>query len=271
MVGVRRGNREVPERPAHAHGQMPRSLVVPAVVGAVVLVLPLAALVSRIDGSVSAGIATSEVADALILSAVTALITTVVCLLIGGPLAFVIARAPHVISGALRALAVIALILPPVAAGLGVRGVLGPGTTDGWLDAIGLEAPVVVAIVCAQTAVSLPVLVLVVDAALRAVGRETEFTAASLGAGRWRVLSRVTLPAAGPGIVAAVLLCFARAIGEFGATAVAAPGGGTAPVVLFAASGEAGAGFAAALSLVMLVLAVLVAIALRAWWSGETR
>jgi len=254
-------------------GQLPRTLVIPAVVGAIALVLPLAALLLRVEWStVVAEIGSAELLDPLGLSALTGLIATAVCLVVGAPLALVIARAPRAIAGTLRVLAVTALILPPVVSGFGVRALLDPAAFPGQaLGAWVADLSPFVLVVTAQVAVSLPVLVLVLDQALRTAGRDTEFVAAGLGAGRWRVFWRVTLPAAAPGIWAAVLLCFARAIGEFGATALAATEARTAALSLFAAGVGSGQAFAAALSLVLLVVALLVAVALRSWRAEASR
>ncbi|MGU7592522.1 molybdate ABC transporter permease subunit, partial [Enterobacter hormaechei] len=90
---------------------------------------------------------------------------------------------------------------------------------NGWFGGLGLPFTTA-AVVLAQVFVALPFLVLAVEGALRSTGVEVERTAASLGASRATILRRVTLPLAAPGIVAGVVLCFARAIGEFGATAL---------------------------------------------------
>jgi molybdate transport system permease protein len=127
------------------------------------------------------------------------------------------------------------------------------------------------AVVLAQVFVALPFLVLAVEGTVRARGVDYEHTAAALGAGRWRTLTRVTLPLAAPGLVAGVVLCFARAVGEFGATALFAgnaPGvTQTMPLAIYAAFNGAGVsqGPAVALALLLLVTAVGVLLLVRGW------
>jgi molybdate transport system permease protein len=125
--------------------------------------------------------------------------------------------------------------------------------------------------VLAQTFVAMPFLVLALEGSLRTTGVGYEQTAAALGAGRWTILRRVTLPLAAPGLIAGVILCFARAIGEFGATALFAgnaPGvTQTMPLAIYTAFNGAGVsqGTAVALSLLLLVTAVAVLLLVRAW------
>nr|BFF08781.1 hypothetical protein GCM10025699_00840 [Microbacterium flavescens] len=127
------------------------------------------------------------------------------------------------------------------------------------------------AVVLAQTFVALPFLVLALEGSLRTTGVGYEQAAAGLGAGRWTILGRVTLPLAAPGLVAGIVLCFARAIGEFGATALFAgnaPGvTQTMPLAIYTAFNGAGVsqGTAVALSLLLLVTAIGVLLLVRAW------
>lgn len=130
------------------------------------------------------------------------------------------------------------------------------------------------AVVIAQTFVALPFLVLALEGSLRSTGIGYEQAAAALGAGRWRILWRVTLPLAAPGLIAGIVLCFARAIGEFGATALFAgnaPGvTQTMPLAIYTAFNGAGVsqGTAVALSLLLLTTAVAVLLLVRAWRPG---
>jgi molybdate transport system permease protein len=129
--------------------------------------------------------------------------------------------------------------------------------------------------VLAQVFVALPFLVLALEGAVRARGTDYERTAATLGASRWRILLRVTLPLAAPGLVAGVILSFARAIGEFGATALFAgnaPGvTQTMPLAIYTAFTGAGVsqGSAVALSLMLLVTVVGVLLLVRGWRSDR--
>lgn len=261
-----------------ARGHVPQILAVPAVLGLALLVVPLTALVGRVRWETLWGDVTSpEALSALLLSLQTGLVATVVCLILGVPLALLIARAGARTAAALRALVTVPLVLPPMVGGVallflfGRRGWLGPA-----LDAAGLQVPfTTAAVVLAQTFVALPFLVLALEGSLRATGAGYEQTAAALGAGRWRVLWRVTLPLAAPGLVAGTVLCFARAVGEFGATALFAgnaPGvTQTMPLAIYTAFNGAGVsqGTAVALSLLLLVTALAVLLSVRAWRPSE--
>ena len=256
-------------------GTLPRVLAIPAVVGLALLVLPLCALVGRVDWATLPADVTSPTAlSALGLSLGTALIATLVCVVLGVPFALVIARANARVSAVLRAIVTVPLVLPPMVGGVallflfGRQGMLG-GLLEAWW---GIRIPFTsVAVVIAQVFVALPFLVLALEGAVRARGIDHELTAATLGAGRWRTLTRVTLPLAAPGLVAGVVLCFARAIGEFGATALFAgnaPGvTQTMPLAIYTAFNGAGVtqGSAVALSLLLLVAAVAVLLLVRGW------
>jgi len=260
-------------------GFVPQILVVPAVFGLALLVVPLTALVGRVQWSTLWADVTSPAAlSALALSVQTGVLATAVCVVIGVPLALLIARAGARSAALLRAFVTVPLVLPPMVGGVallflfGRSGWLGP-TLAGW----GIQIPfTTTAVVLAQTFVALPFLVLALEGSLRATGVGYEQTAAALGAGRWRILWRVTLPLAAPGLVAGVVLCFARAVGEFGATALFAgnaPGvTQTMPLAIYTAFNGAGVtqGTAVALSLLLLVTAITVLLLVRAWRPAAT-
>jgi len=261
-------------------GQLPRVLAVPALLGLAMLVVPLAALVGRVDwATVWSDITSPEALDALWLSVRTAFLATIVCLVLGVPLAILIARAGRGTAAVLRALVTIPLVLPPMVGGVALLLLFGP---TGWggelLGRIGVQLPfTTAAVVIAQVFVALPFLVLALEGSLRAIGTDYETAAAGLGAGRWRILARVTLPLAAPGLVAGTVLCFARAVGEFGATALFAgnaPGvTRTMPLAIYTSFNGAGLsqGTAVALSLLLLVTAVAVLLLVRAWRPGAVR
>ncbi len=262
-------------------GFVPPVLAVPAIVGLALLVLPLAALVGRVDWTTLwTDISSPAAVSALVLSLVTGLIATACCVVLGVPLALVIARSGPRISAVLRAVVTIPLVLPPMVGGvallflLGRTGPLGVLLDDWWGIRIPFTTP---AVVIAQTFVALPFLVLALEGAMRTVGVEYERTAATLGARRWTILWRVTLPLAAPGLVAGVVLCFARAIGEFGATALFAgnaPGvTQTMPLAIYTAFNGSGVdqGTAVALALLLLVAAIAVLLLVRAWRPGAQR
>nr|MBO2503421.1 ABC transporter permease subunit [Thermoanaerobacterales bacterium] len=137
-------------------------------------------------------------------------------------------------------------------------------------DATGFVLPFTIwGVIAANTFVALPFLVLTVESGLRAVDTRYEEAAATLGAGRWTVLRRVTLPQAAPSIVAGAVLCFARALGEFGATVTFAGNlqgrTQTMPLAVFVAL-ESDREAAIALSLVLVAVSLAVLVPLRDRW-----
>ncbi|SDQ23855.1 ABC transporter permease [Microbacterium sp. cf332] len=270
----------VADRVRTEQGYLPRVLIVPAVVGLALLVVPLSALVGRLDvATVWADITSPQAVSALALSLQTAVAATALCILLGVPLALTIARAGPRSAAVLRAVVTVPLVLPPMVGGVALLFLFG---RTGWLGTalgeVGIRVPfTTAAVVLAQAFVALPFLVLALEGALRATGVRYEQAAAALGAGRWRILWRVTLPLAAPGLIAGVVLCFARALGEFGATALFAgnaPGvTQTMPLAIYTAFNGAGVsqGTAVALSLLLLVTAIAVLLLVRAWRPGGAR
>lgn len=267
----------VPARRVHATPG-PGLLLLPALLAAAFLILPLVALLVRAPYRQLPGLLSQpEVRSALRLSLQSAGAATLLCLLLGLPLAWLLARTEFPGRRLLRALVTVPLVLPPVVGGvallllLGRRGLLGPA-----LDAIGVRLPFTTpAVVIAEAFVAMPFLVLSVEGALRGADRRYELAAATLGASRSVVLRRVTLPLIAPGVAAGAVLCFARALGEFGATITFAgsfPGvTRTMPIEVYLAL-ESDPSSAVALSLVLLTVSVLVLVGLRErWLTGATR
>ncbi len=256
---------------------LPAVLVAPAVLGLAFLLLPLAALLVRAPwATLPAQLLSPEVGRALRLSLVCASSATLICLVLGVPLAWVLARAAFPGRRLLRALVTVPLVLPPVVGGvsllllLGRRGLLGQ-QLDTWF---GITLPfTTAAVVLAEAFVALPFLVIAVEGALRGADRRYEDAAATLGASRSVILRRVTLPLIAPGITAGAVLCFARALGEFGATITFAgnfPGvTRTMPIAVYLAL-ETNPEAAIVLSLVLLVVSVLVLSSLRDRWITGT-
>lgn len=247
---------------------LPAALWVPAGLAAAVLLLPLAALFVRVDwAQVPATLTSPAALSALTLSLLTASIATVLCVLLGLPLAFIIARASAPVATALRALTTLPLVLPPLVGGLALLSLLGRGGVLGdTLAGIGIRVPfTTAAVVIAQTFVALPFLVISVEGALRGLDSGYERAAESLGAHPWTVMRRVTLPLLAPSLVAGSILCFTRALGEFGATALFAgnaPGTTrTMPLAIYTAFNGAGVTQDTALTLsLLLVLVAIVAL-----------
>jgi molybdate transport system permease protein len=259
---------------ARGGGYVPRMLAVPAVLALALLVLPLTALVARVEpATLWSDITSPEALSALRLSLLTGVAATAACVVGGVPLALLIARTGPRTAALLRAIVTVPLVLPPMVGGVALLYLFG---RNGWFGAAGL-AFTTSAVVLAQTFVALPFLVLSVEGALRTSGIDYERTAAALGAGRWTILRRVTLPLAAPGIIAGVVLCFARAIGEFGATALFAgnaPGvTQTMPLAIYTAFNGAGVsqGTAVALALLLLISAIAVLLLVRGWRPGAAR
>ncbi|GGF39731.1 molybdate ABC transporter permease [Microbacterium sorbitolivorans] len=258
----------------------PRSLVIPTAIALAFLVLPLVALVARVDwATLPADITSTAALDALGLSLLTATAATICCIVFGIPLALAMARAQPRTATIARVLVTIPLVLPPMVGGVALLFLLGRSSPLGaWLDSLGLGLPFTTpAVVIAQVFVAMPFLVISVEGAVRAAGTDYERAAVSLGAGRWRVLFRVTLPLVADGIVAGVVLSFARAIGEFGATALFAgnaPGvTQTMPLAIYTAFNGSGVarGPAVALSLMLLATVLVVLLLVRAWRPERAR
>lgn len=261
-----------------ARAPLPRLLAVPGILALLFLVLPLAALVARVEWrTLWADVTTPAAVSALGLSLGTALVATLLCVIVGVPLAILIARARSSVASVLRVLVTIPLVLPPMVGGVALLFLYGGSSPVGeWLDRAGLALPfTTAAVVMAQVFVALPFLVISVEGAVRTAGTDYERTAAALGAGRWMTLRRVTLPLAADGIVAGVILCFARAIGEFGATALFAgnaPGvTQTMPLAIYTAFNGSGIGQgpAVALALLLLVTVLVVLLVVRGWRPGR--
>ena len=227
---------------------------------------PVVALLVRADWATLPATLTSLAArQALGLTAGTAVAATVLCLLLGVPTALLRSRCPPPWATLLRAIGLIPLVLPPMVSGVALLAWLGrQGLAGHALALMGVHIPfTTLAVVIAQTFVAWPFLVVTVEGALRTLPADCERVAASLGARPSRVFFTVTLPRLVPGLRAGVVLCFARAVGEFGATALFAgnlPGRTqTLPLAIYTAfnSGAAGQDLAVGLSVLLVLVAVL--------------
>lgn len=243
---------------------LPRWLFVPAALGAAVVLLPLVALVLRVPWTDFPALVTGESArTALWLSLRTSAVSTALCVLLGVPMAMVLARTSFRGQTLLRSLVLLPLVLPPVVGGIallytfGRRGLLGE-----TLEVLGIQVAFsTAAVVLAQTFVALPFLVVSFEGALRSAGERYDVVAASLGASPSTVFRRVTVPLTLPGLVSGAVLAFARALGEFGATITFAGSlegvTRTLPLEVYLLR-ETDTDGAVALSLVLVVVAVVV-------------
>ena len=257
--------------------RVPVPLLVPAVVGVAFLVLPLIGLLVRTPWSDLLPLLTaSGVGDALRLSVVSATLATLLSLVMGVPIAWVLARSAVRGRTLLRALVTVPLVLPPVVGGVALFLVLGrQGLVGRWLfEQFDLTIPfTTTAVVIAETFVAMPFLIISVEGALRAADARFEDAAATLGADRWTTFRRVTLPLVAPGVAAGAVLCWARALGEFGATITFAgnfPGTTqTMPLAVYLALQDDPEA-AIVLSLVLLVVSLATLLLLRDRWLRRT-
>jgi molybdate transport system permease protein len=200
----------------------PALVVPPAIIGVLFLLLPTAALLVRTPWTRLGAIYRDQhVWTALRISLESSLEATAASLVFGVPLAWMLARLRVPGMGLARAIVTIPLVLPPVIGGValfngfGRNGVLGHPIHT----VLGQDLPFTFAgIVLAQVFVAMPFLVITVEGAFRIADRGVEEAAATLGASRSRIFLRVTVPLVMPAIVAGSVLCWARALGEFGAT-----------------------------------------------------
>jgi molybdate transport system permease protein len=247
---------------------LPRWIYLPAAIGAVFVVLPLVAVVVKVDWTrFWTLIASDSSTAALLLSLKTAAASTLLCVLLGVPLGLVLARSDGRVVRLTRPLILLPLVLPPVVGGIALLYAFGRlGLIGRYLEAGGVHiAFTTTAVVLAQTFVSLPFLVISLEGAARTAGAEFEVVAATLGARPSTVWWRVTLPLLAPGLLSGAVLAFARALGEFGATLTFAGSRQgvtrTLPLEIYLQR-ESDADAAVALSVVLVVVAAVVVIGL---------
>jgi molybdate transport system permease protein len=216
--------------------------------------------------------------DAIQLSVECSLWSTFFSLLFGVPLAYVLARARFPGRAFVRALVVLPMVLPPVVGGVALLNAF--RRTDGLVG--GLIYDVFDyqftfskwGVVLAETFVAMPFLVITAEAGFRSMDRRYEDAAASLGAGRWTVFRRVTVPMVAPALIAGAALAWARALGEFGATITFAGNiqgrTQTTPLAVYLLL-EGNQDVAIALSLVLLAVSIVVLVSLRDHWFGGLR
>jgi molybdate transport system permease protein len=258
---------------APARSRVPTWFAVPAAVAVGFLAIPLLGLLEETPWRELPSELTSPIVlQALRLSLVCSVGAVAVSVLLGVPLAFLLARVAFPGRNLVRALTTLPMVLPPVVGGVALLLAFGRrGLVGQWLDrAFGITLPFTTAgAILAEAFVAMPFLIITCEAGLRAMDRRYEDAAATLGAGRWLTFRRVTLPLVAPSLGAGVALCWARALGEFGATITFAgnlPGvTQTMPLAVYIAL-ETDLEAAIALSLILLVISLAVLIALRDRW-----
>ncbi|NWF27148.1 molybdate ABC transporter permease subunit [Streptomyces sp. PKU-EA00015] len=272
--------RDSPDAPG---GRAPRAgapvaLAVPALLAVALLLLPLVGVLARTEwGRLGSHLTSPGTTEALRLSLVVSFWALGLSLVLGVPLAWLLARVDFPGKVLVRSLVLLPMVLPPTVGGValllafGRRGLLGP-----WLeDTFGVTLPFHTSgAVLAATFVAMPFLVISLEGALGGLRPRYEETAASLGASPVRVFFTVTLPMVMPGLIAGAALTWARALGEFGATITFAgnlPGTTqTLPLQVYLLLQEQ-PDAATSVSLLLLAIAMVVLVALRGRWAGTPR
>ena len=242
---------------------------------ALFFIAPLVGLVLRAttSGELLPALGRPVVLDAVRLSLITTATVVAVALVLGSPLALALARRRARAIGVLDTLVDLPIVLPPAVAGLallltfGRRGVLG-----GLLDRVGIDLPfTLAAVVLAQLFVAAPFYVRAARAGFLGVPRELEQAAMIEGASDWQVFRYVSVPLAAPALLGGAVLCWARALGEFGATIMFAGNlegrTQTMPLAIYAAL-ESDLDAAISLSLVLLAVSFGLLLAFRHWIGG---
>ncbi len=248
-------------------------MVLLAAVSATFFALPLVGLLWRAPlATLWSELTAPPILTALRLSLVCSAAATALAVVFGLPLAWIQARTTFPGQRLLRAVTTLPIVLPPVVAGVALLVVFGRrGMLGAWLDAwCGVRLPFTIAgATLAETFVAMPFFVLTMEGALRSADRRLEAVARTLGASRWTVFRRVTLPLIRPSLQAGAVLAWARALGEFGATITFAGNVAgrtqTLPLAVYLAL-ETTPESAFALSLVLLAISLAVLVALRRRW-----
>ncbi len=257
--------------------RIPAAVVVVAAIAAALLALPVVALLGKaiVDGALAGALRDPAIVAALTLSLLTTAVSLVITVVLGTPLAFVLARRRFPGSPLVEAIVDLPIVLPPSVAGLalllavGRRGLLGEP-----LGALGVELPfTTAAVILAQTFVSAPFYIRAARAGFIGVDADLEDAARVDGGDEWAVVRRITLPLAGAALASGLVLSWARAMGEFGATIMFAGNvqglTQTLPLMVYSEfQSSLDASVAAAAILVLAALGVLVAVRIVHWRSA---
>ena len=256
-----------------ARERVPAVVALGAGLGALIFLVPLIGLLWRAPwSSMWSTVSSHDARTALRLSLTTSLASTAIAVVLGVPLAWVQARVEYPGRRVVRAMTLLPMVLPPVVGGIALLLALGKrGVVGRYLDHAGVHLPFHVGgAILAETFVAMPFLVLTVEAAFRSADRRYEDAARTLGASRLHVFRRVTLPMIRPSLVAGAVLCWARALGEFGATITFAGNTQgktqTLPLFVYIKLEEGNNDAAIVLSLVLLAISLAVLVSLRDRW-----
>lgn len=238
-------------------------LSVALVLGGVLLLYYLAPMVSLLlsvpAGDVVARMGDPAVVEAATTSLLSATVSALLATVFGLPLAYWLARTDGRWSKVVLAIVILPLVLPPTVGGIVLLTVFGPGSPVG-AAAVAAGFPLtrsLAGVVLAQTFVASPFVVVTAKAAFESVDRTLEYASRSLGKSRWTTARHVTLPLAGPGILAGVTLAFARAMGEFGATMMMAYYPRTMPVQIWVSFIQLGLDNAYPVAILLVAIAVV--------------
>jgi molybdate transport system permease protein len=255
----------------------PLGLMVPAAGAVAIVVLPVIGLLQRAPlRALVSQLTSGDVLTALRLSLECSFLALALSMVLGVPLAWMLARTTFPGRALLRALVTLPMVLPPVVGGVALLFAFGShGFAGEALQHVGVTLPFTTAgAVLAETFVAMPFLVIATEAGLRQTDQRYEEAAATLGARPWMRFWRITLPLAAPSLAAGAALTWARALGEFGATITFAgnlPGSTqTMPLAVYVALEENPDG-AIALSLLLLAVSLAILVVLRDRWLGAAR
>lgn len=207
--------------------------------------------------------------DAIGLSLATSAIAMVLVVAAGTPIAWVLARSHSRFSKVADAVIDLPILLPPAVAGIAMLTAFGRmGTVGGWLDSRGVQIGFTsVAVVLAQMFVSAPFFIRSARAGFLRIDRDLEEAAADLGATPWTVFRRITLPLARNSLVAGLVIAWARALGEFGATIMFAGNRRgvtqTMPLAIYERYGSGDLPAAIVMSVVLLGISMVFLVAVR--------
>lgn len=262
-----------PDPDTRARRRPPALVVVLAALAIAFVALPLLGLLARADwGNLVDDLTSPEAREALRLSLLSSLAAAALAVVLGLPLAWVLARTQLPGRPLLRGLVLLPMVLPPVVGGVALLAAFSRrGLAGGWLhDTLGIQLTFSIwGVILAEAFVALPFFVITVEAALRTMDQRYEEVAATLGASRFAVFRQVTVPLIAPSLVAGTVLAWARALGEFGATITFAGNiegrTQTLPLAVYLAL-ESDRDAAIALSLVLLAISLVVLVSLRDRW-----
>jgi len=240
-----------------------------AAIGIAFVAVPIAALLIRAPWSeIGSELSSSGAWVALRLSIEVSLAAAALSFVLGAPIAWVLARSRLPARSVLRAIVILPLVLPPVVGGIGLLHALGrEGIVGRWLYELGIQVTfTTTGAVIAATFVSIPLVILATEAGLRSLDPRFESAAATMGASRAYVLRRVTIPLLKPQLAAGIVLAWARALGEFGATITFAGNLAgrtqTLPLAVYEAR-QTDPGGAIVTSLLLVALSLIVLVAMR--------